>query len=221
MKKIKRYLSLIMIIIFLVSTLDTFETEAASYKEIYVLSKITFPYIGPDWEYIYSYNKKGFLTKEDQRVGDFSGYRTYKYNSSNNIKQVYVHSGNVEDYTEKYTYKNGNMVKRKYTIEDDRCVYKYKWKKNHIVKETQDRSSGYHFVTNYKLDFKGNVIKEKTNNGNGITYKYYTLTYKKGRVASKTTDGNTMKYYYKKIKVPKKNIAKIKKQQWCLVNGFK
>ncbi len=185
-----------------------------------MLSKITFPYIGPGWEYVYSYNKKGFITKKDQRAGDFSGNRVYKYNSSNNIKKVYVHSGNVEDYTEKHYYKNGNVVKRQYTIEGDRCVYKYKWKKNHIVKSTQDRSSGYHFITNYKLDSKGNVIQEKTDNGNSVTYKYHTLTYKKGRVTSNTTEGNTIKFYYKKIKVIKKNVSKIKKQQWCIVNGF-
>ncbi|MCR5543840.1 MAG: hypothetical protein K6F55_06795 [Eubacterium sp.] len=204
-----------MAIVIMFSSFGSFTSEAAGYKTVYVLSKITYPSFGSNWEVVFSYNKKGFVTKQVQNTGDFGGSFTYSYNSSNYIKSAYCTSDNTADYTQKFYYKKGKLKKKVTVREDKTSVNTYYWKKNHLRKMTLKPGLNGPIVTTYKHDSKGNICKQSEK----LYQKDYKLKYKNGRLVS-IDKGYNVRFYYKKIKVSKKNISKIKKQQWLFINGF-
>ena len=83
---------------------------------------------------------------------------------------------------------------------------------------TMINGAGQKYITKYTHDSRGNIIRSYETTGNHYKQSF-KLKYKNGRLVSRK-GGYTTKYYYKKIRVSKKNVAKIKKQQWLFINGF-
>lgn len=146
--------------------------------------------------YYFKY-KNGLCTKITKKYYDFTAdkyikdYFKLEYNSNKTLKS--------------YTQTNTQ------TKESSKVSYKYN--KSGQVVSIFEKNPSNSYTTKFTYDKRGQL---KTEKDSSLCYKY-GLTYKNGRlVTCKTTSDNVedlYKYKYKKIKVSKKNMNNILKQQ--------
>ena len=222
---LKKHLSFLLTLIILLSAIaiPSVDADAASVQTVYVLERISTESEYDSTIYEITYNKAGFIKKFEDKY--FGQKWSYTYDSNNNIKKTKKTSNSSSTVSNTtFTYKNGKMVKENTKILDYKSTTKYTWKKNRIVKSSvtsNSRSMGKKTSTyTYTYDKNGYIKSKKTKlNGRPYTVNYKN-TYKNGRITKHATSEVAYVFHYKKISVPKKNVSKIKRQQWYFVNGF-
>ena len=194
--------------------------------------------------YKYKYNKKNQIVRITYKYGKKWGYvDTYAYNSSGQLKSCTSRgtgTSRSESYYETFVCnKAGLPVKG--IVKDKRAVTTFNYsynKKGRVVSQyihyvDPDAEQDFTAYFTYKYDKKGNLKSTTAKDPDNLTGRgadRYKNTYKKGRlvkVVMKTKYPNASKwekyqptvYTYKKIKVSKKMIPQIKKQQWALLNN--
>ena len=192
----------------------------------------------------FKYNKKNRLVRIDYKNGSWKLIEKYAYTKGGKLKsRTYKSTGSGSPFTiyDRYTCnKAGLPVKVIQTDKREVWTYNYSYnKKGRLVRKyqhyinydaTYNREISYLYT--YKYDKKGNLKSSTTKDPSdpraGGTV-YYKNTYKKGRLVKIVTKSRSdvtgkwetsppLIYTYKKIKVPKKMVPQIKKQQWAILN---
>ncbi|MCR5544043.1 MAG: hypothetical protein K6F55_07815 [Eubacterium sp.] len=235
--KIKsRFLAMLLVVICILSAVyspSMKEVDAAGKKVyVYVLQSKT----QGGYKTTYKYNKYGLLVK----IGDLTTLKydskkrikkyvnkaatgmirhntvTYTYDKKGRIKKMHSdgsHESNTYTYTYSYDKKNRvskmSIVFDNYpnSLHEEKCVYN---NKNQLIEHISGSST-----TSYSYDKYGNLARDGS--------KTYQNSYNKKKCLVKKGYVFNGQYYeltykYKKIKVDKKYVKKIKKQQWALLN---
>ena len=158
----------------------------------------------------FKYDREERLS-EIKSVSKITGYRTEsyyyffydKYNRMSKCKTVYQ---NYSDVTEFSYNKSNQIVKSKRKASNSTNIYasKYKYNKKGLMVQWDSIKEKY--------DKYNNVCSYDIRN---IYDKHKLL---KKRQGIKSNSGLSMNFRYKKIKVEKKYLNQVKKQQWALLN---
>ena len=152
-----------------------------------------------------SYDKKGRVSKQSEKhqmsYGSYAYVYAYKYDSKNRVKSSTKKWEDGTSTSSKYAYDGKNRIKKVAIKEGTNDVaVKLNYNKNGDLTEYYyDSRLGYDQYYNYKYAYK-----------NGDASKCSIETYRHGSY--------TKTFAYKTISVPKSMAAKVKHQQWELVN---
>ena len=165
---------------------------------------------------VYKYDKKKRLKKVINKAAPGTirhNTVTYSYDKKGRIKKMNsVGSHTSNTYTFTFSYDKKNRAKSAVlNIDGHNSTYKYKYNKKNLITDVQSTSS----ISHYQYDGCGNLIYDGThvyqnsyNKNKYLTKRYFTVS----------EDDYEITYKYKKIKVDKKYLKSIKKQQWSLLN---
>ncbi|MBR5338309.1 MAG: hypothetical protein IK152_10025 [Lachnospiraceae bacterium] len=199
-------------------------TQKHYYDKNYRVTKTvnTYTYNGMDYSYTLNMKyKNGKLNKSVFEYDDGSK-QTVKYKWKGGV----IASATID---QSYTNEQGEKVQE--TIKKD---YKYKMGHVYYVKEYYTKGGNKDVVTkSFTMDSKGNITKCRVKKNGKTEKNWYTkakFSYdSKGRVSgftiknrnleSKCVAGATATLEYKKISVDPKYKARIKAQQWGIING--
>ena len=196
-----------------------------TYNSNGLLKKIETEYADENISESFTYNKKNLLTKYVEKIltGEHKGTtntRQYKYKSNGQRKSMSENGGEAVT----YTYNSKNQITKE---AGEYGSTKFTYHSNGHVKKTTSDNMTY----SASFDKKGNIIKwNRKFKGEKIGYGTINLTYNSaGRVKTltKTAKANpmapekkrTLTFTYTKMKVPKSLAAAIADQQWQYING--
>ena len=155
---------------------------------------------------VFSYNKKGLVTKESFKSGDIATVKTYAYNANDEVKKYLEKENGKETSRYDYTFnKNGDVTKSLH-YENKKLVGKtiFKYNKKKLLSTTFYEGKKITNIETNTFDSKGRVKKAVTKDAKGKVISTSTITYKTSgskitqqTVKTKDADGtSTVVYNY-------------------------
>ena len=166
----------------------------------------------------WKYNKKNQLVKVVNSLGTGKSTCKFTLNGKGKMKRAKLDYGYAA-YTWTFKYKSGRVASVKRTgtgsVANDSELTKYTYKNGRIASaksKVKEAGSSFTHTYQYTYDAKGNLAQDMKAkyNSKGLLAKRYEST-----GSAKTT----VTYKYKAVKVGSKLAAKVKAQQWALING--